>query len=788
MRLPIPFLHKNKKSKICYLALLLTSEKVCAVILEELDGKIKILSRRNQLFKDIIENIPLEDLIETADHALSRALEVLPPDIELHKTVFGVKENWLDEESKKIKKAYLQKLKKVCDGLDLAPVGFMVIKEAIVNLIQQEQGAPLSAILVELGGKQVTLTLFRGGRSVQTVEGAMEGSPVLTVNALLNQFTAEVLPARIILYDTNINEALVQQFIKHQWSKILPFLHMPQISVLPEDFESRAIVFGVSQQMGLEVVNNDDTQIKTFDNRVALSGSEDESHESRKGKLNEDSENAPSINIIPSENFGFIVDADIAEVGENHKRPITEINDEEIPSTTGLPRSPSVMSSGSNDLTVARNDKKDQAGNSDEEIKHENVSSETLYEEDSSEHGKKGNIFKNMHLPSISVPSIPSLWLRGIIIPIFILGVIIGGAYYFYFYKVTAMVILTLKPKEVTKNMDIVFASDEDKDFSNNILSAKEVSDTTDGDMSGSATGKKDVGENASGTVTLYNNNIDSDSDLSKGTTIKSENSLSFLLTKDVIVASAAGDVFSGTKPGTAKVDVTAGDIGTKYNLPSGTKFSVAGQASVAGKNDTAFSGGSSKSVTVVSKDDLTKLKNDLLKSLEEKANEALAIRAKVDNTLIPLVLSTDVKTSKYDKNAGDEAKNVKLSATISYTGLSYQINDAKEFAKTLLEKEYGKNKTFNEDTLKINLKNTEKKNQKQVSATLAITVSLLPKIETSEISKKLSGKTRQEVAAILSRYPQLAGTDIVYRPNIFYLGALFPVLPSHVVVTLSSN
>lgn len=721
----IPFLHKKKESPVYYLALLLTSEKASAVILEESLGKLKIISKQNQFFIDNIEDLSIEELIDTVDKVISRAEEVLSPNIEIRKTVFGIKESWVEEQDKKIKKNYLQKLKKICDSLDLSPIGFMVVSEAISCLCQQDEGAPLSAIFIELGKKTITLTLFRGGKSTQTIDGIVEGTYVSTVDMLLKHFTIEVLPARIILYDTEINEDIIQQFISHQWSKSLPFLHMPQISVLPSGFDSRAVAFGAATQMGFEVLDPVSSEIKTY-------------HHGQENKLIPKS----SIPSIPAMNFGFVVGEDISEQALNTPVNTPPVVEEPEKITNEPPKEKTA--------TVSR-----------------------------------------IRLPKISIPSFHRKGTKMLIISFVILlliGGAIGGAYYFYFNKVNASVLITLIPNKVTEERDVVFTIEDSRDFSNNVLGAKTVNSTLDGDMTIGATGKKDVGDKAKGSVTIYNNNTASSVTLSSGAVIKSESGLEFTLDKDVKVASASGDIFSGTKPGTASVDVTAGDIGTNYNLPSGTKFSVVGNSSMAAKNDSAFSGGSKKTVTVVSKDDLAKLKTELIKSLEDKAGGELVKQTEQDSIVLPIVLSTNVEKTKYDKDAGDEAKAVKLIASVSFTGLSYQEAEARKFAKEILQKNYSKDMIFDENNIKIKVNNAEQKSPKEITASLIMNASLLPKIDGQAISKELAGKSFKEAEVILSRIPQVERTQILYSPNISLLSKLLPRLPNHVTINVSSN
>ncbi|MBU4017250.1 baseplate J/gp47 family protein, partial [Patescibacteria group bacterium] len=488
---------------------------------------------------------------------------------------------------------------------------------------------------------------------------------------------------------------------------------------------SRAVAFGAATQMGFEVLDPVSSEIKTY-------------HHGQENKLIPKN----SIPSIPAMNFGFVVGKDISE----------QISNAAVNTPPVVEESEKIINESPKEKTAT---------------------------------------VSRIRLPKISIPSFHRKGTKMLIISFVILlliGGAIGGAYYFYFNKVNASVLITLIPNKVTEERDVVFTIEDSRDFSNNVLGAKTVNSTLDGDMTIGATGKKDVGDKAKGSVTIYNNNTASSVTLSSGAVIKSESGLEFTLDKDVKVASASGDIFSGTKPGTASVDVTAGDIGTNYNLPSGTKFSVVGNSSMAAKNDSAFSGGSKKTVTVVSKDDLAKLKTELIKSLEDKAGGELVKQTEQDSIVLPIVLSTNVEKTKYDKDAGDEAKAVKLIASVSFTGLSYQEAEARKFAKEILQKNYSKDMIFDENNIKIKVNNAEQKSPKEITASLIMNASLLPKIDGQAISKELAGKSFKEAEVILSRIPQVERTQILYSPNISLLSKLLPRLPNHVTINVSSN
>src|SRR6185437_418938 len=206
--------------------------------------------------------------ITTLDKAISRAEEILPPDIQTHKTVFGVKGTWVDDETKKIKSEYLEKLKKACDALDLKPIGFMVTTEAIMHLMQDEEGAPVSAVFAEIGKKEVILSLLRGGKVIESVSNPHLESTPATVDKLLGHFTVPVLPARIVIFQSKPNEHTSHAFMSHQWSKQLPFLHVPQVTVLPEAFDMRSVMYGAASQMGFTVVEDKHEELPVISPRV----------------------------------------------------------------------------------------------------------------------------------------------------------------------------------------------------------------------------------------------------------------------------------------------------------------------------------------------------------------------------------------------------------------------------------------------------------------------------------------------------------------------------------------
>ena len=251
MKLPgMSFLEKKEQTEY-YLALILRNEKANAVILEQIENKLKIVSEFEESFEDSIETATTEDFLNVLDKAISKAEDALPSNVKMEKTIFGLKASWVSDN--KIKKEYLDKLKKACNELALSPIGFLILNEAIISLIQKEEGAPITALLAEIGKKHITVSFVKAGKVLETKSSEIHESASYTVDTILKHLESpEILPSRLIVFDAQ--DSLVQEFISHQWSKSLSFLHLPQIVNLNLNFDANAMLIGAAAQMGLGAI------------------------------------------------------------------------------------------------------------------------------------------------------------------------------------------------------------------------------------------------------------------------------------------------------------------------------------------------------------------------------------------------------------------------------------------------------------------------------------------------------------------------------------------------------
>ncbi|MBP9719100.1 MAG: baseplate J/gp47 family protein [Candidatus Levybacteria bacterium] len=749
MKLPIKLPFQKKDDVEYYLSLLLGEEKAHATVFAEKNSSIEIRGEHEEQFPVTIEKISDEDLLNVLDKTISNAESKLPDGCQTKKTVFGVKENWIEDG--KIKKDYLSKLKKVCDGLGLQPIGFLVTHEAIAHLLQKEEGAPVSAILCEIGTDTLAVSVIRAGKVLETKRVPIAESIPKTIDKTLHFFTSyEILPSRIIVFNEAKHEKLSQDLITHQWSKTLPFLHVPQIKILPKKFEPKSILFGAATQMGFEVLDK-------FDMPIIPDQTIDSFSDKKSGDLEK-------TEVAEETMFGFVTDKDIAKI-------------EHTPTTAIAPSDP--IETYNQEFF---NSEHEESQLFDEEKPKPRWQTKT--------HGlirslktQFTHVLTLLPLKKLNerFPTIAKR--KGIIfVPPLIIGILLIVVL-LYIFTLKATVVLHVNQKTVEQEQNITFSTNQPSDTSQNIIAAEAISTTEEGTVSTQATGKKEIGEKAKGSLTLYNSTTKEQS-IAKGTTITSSTNLQFVLEDTVKIASSGG-ASDGSK--TAKGNVTAKEIGKEYNLPSGTKFTVGGFGSseVEAKNDDAFAGGSKKEITVIAKADTAKLLDELPKKLTEKAKENLQTKVTNDQTLLPVFLTTTVDKKTFNKDIGEEATSVSLTGSITFTSAAYNKNDLHTLALTLLS-EGDKELSPAKESLSYDLTDVSDSNG-DISAKAAIKGYLLPKIDKETMKQNLSGKSFEEAHSILKNVPQVNQVEISLIPPL-PLPSFLPRIANNITIDVKKN
>lgn len=208
------------------------------------------------------------------------------------------------------------------------------------------------------------------------------------------------------------------------------------------------------------------------------------------------------------------------------------------------------------------------------------------------------------------------------------------------------------------------------------------------------ATGQKDMGTKANGSVTLSLTNCSKEQvTVPAGTTVTTSN-LNFVTQTAVTMQSVKigptcrNDDFKAVS--TAMVSVVAEKAGEQYNVAAG-KYTVAGFSNVTGAGN-AMSGGTSKVVKVVSQKDIDELKNKIVEAASSTAKDETKKLLEGENyfAIIDTFTAKDpVVTSNPGVDA--EAEEVTVSVNLSFTMIGASKSGLDEVLKTGLEKKINK-------------------------------------------------------------------------------------------------
>ncbi|MDO8577054.1 MAG: hypothetical protein Q7R82_01795 [Candidatus Daviesbacteria bacterium] len=713
-------------------------EKITAALWAIEDKELKILGVASEKYSSN------DEIATIVDKLLDQVLGL--KEIEPQKILFGVPASWLSDDN--LKDEYLKILRSVVKELELTPMAYVATSNALVHFLEKQEGVPTTAILVGFEKLHLTVTVARAGKidGVKvTKRGTTAGSDIEKV--LLMFTDVETLPSKILIYGTQSSE-LKSQLLSFSWMSKLSFLHFPKIEALELDLEIKSVCLAGGSEINPNVSYTDHPIRKEAERTEILDDKEDVKEGlSGKEALAEDEP------VEDKDNFGFVV----GDVENQIKSEDEEVN----------------QSKEEPDLEQA------------EENKEEELTV-------SGEHPLELEDFEQEIAPPAAPPqaqhkklSLKSFIPKKFGNPLVFLGIILGlalliGAYVFL---PKAAIKVFVEPKILEKDAQVV-ADPNQKTVNEDakIIPGQIVDVEISGTAKDSASGKKQIGDPAKGTIVLYNKTFNSVS-LSKGTQISGSGGMKFALDTSANIASeSASD--SGITFGKANTTVTASSIGADGNLPSGSDFSVAGYSSdkLAAKSEGNFSGGTSKEVTVVSSDDqqrlLAKLSSDLRQQAQQKLQEKYP-----NKKILQEALSESISKKSYSKNINDQAGEFSLNMTVSYKGTAFDDTDLRTIVSKLVNLQVPDGFTLDLSATETQADVSKLEKDGKLIFLARFKAKLLPRIDTDKIRSQIVFRTPAEAADILKGMDNVLGSEITWTPNLPKVLERLPILSKNIKI-----
>lgn len=284
------------------------------------------------------------------------------------------------------------------------------------------------------------------------------------------------------------------------------------------------------------------------------------------------------------------------------------------------------------------------------------------------------------------------------------------------------------------------------------------------------ATGQKDTGTKASGSVTLSLTDCSKEQvTVPAGTTVSSSN-LNFITQADVTMQSVKigpncrNSDFKNVS--TAKVSVVAQNAGDQYNVSS-RNYTVVGFPNVSGSGE-AMKGGTSKIVKVVSQQDIDNLKNKIVETANATANEEIKKLLQDENYFAitdTFTLKDPVVTSNPGVNA--EADEVTVSVSLTYTMAGASKEGLDEVLQVALEKKINtdQQKILNNGLDSAAIRINSKKPNGEVSFQLDVRATAGVEQNVDDIRQAIAGKKKNEAESIIRSREGVEDVTVSYSP-----------------------
>ncbi len=347
---------------------------------------------------------------------------------------------------------------------------------------------------------------------------------------------------------------------------------------------------------------------------------------------------------------------------------------------------------------------------------------------------------------------------------VFIIILFFGFNFFFAKAKVTLYANADQIPVALDFNVDPTAIS---SDFAASKLHGKLLSEDKSLTSTFSATGQKDVGTKASGTITVTN----------------------YCFNPPTIPAStaftASGKVFRNTDPvdlptanfvagncmATHKdVNVVADQNGDSYNLAPTTytvdSYPSSGTVYVRGQGD-QMSGGTSKIQTVVAQSDVDTAKQALLDKNHDAIKKELEGKADSTDRAIAESFNVNVTNVSVSPAVGDQADQATLTLAVTYAELTVSKADFDKLLETQEQKQVGaKNQIYDDGNQAAKIATIDQRTASGAqSFHLTTTAYGGAKIDTVAIAKSLKGLRYGDAVDTAGKQPGVSRADVSLSP-----------------------
>lgn len=336
---------------------------------------------------------------------------------------------------------------------------------------------------------------------------------------------------------------------------------------------------------------------------------------------------------------------------------------------------------------------------------------------------------------------------------------LVGLLIWMFVFAPAATIVITASTTPQPVSASVKLGGTAATNYDEGIVSSTAQEEKKDETVQFEATGKKDMGEKATGTVRFSTSSFGGLGTIPAGTKLTTSGGLVFTTDNAVTLSYQGGSSASGTTP------VTAGASGTQYNGASGSLSGA--PASVNANFVGSSAGGTTKEVTVVSAEDVERAQGQIVGQSTDDEKDALTKKFTGGEIIVDgsftVTRAAAVSAPAVGQEAADGKATLTIPTTYSIQGVPKTALDS--YLKSSLEA------NIDTDTQKVydtgidgaTLSNFQKAADGTMTATVNATGSVGPKIDENKIKEQAAGMRYGEVQEALESQEGIKEVDVQF-------------------------
>jgi hypothetical protein len=333
-----------------------------------------------------------------------------------------------------------------------------------------------------------------------------------------------------------------------------------------------------------------------------------------------------------------------------------------------------------------------------------------------------------------------------------------------------ATVIITAKTSPTPISLSVKLGGTAATDVSKGIIQTVTKQTQKNLSVNFTPTGQQNVGNKASGTVTVENCNYTKSFTISANTTFAASSGQTYTNDKAVVVPGFSGSDFGsclsdGTGAGTVDVTVTAVNPGEDSNI-SATNYTISGVGSYVYANGEAMTGGTDKVAAVVTAQDVQTAEQALVALTNDDIKQQLIKEFINGESVISDSFNTSYATPVSAPIIGAEADNGKatLTSQTTFSITAIAKSEIEPYLKDAINKQINGNnqRIYNDGISTIKLSGYSSSDQ-GTTVNIAATGQVGPNINDASIKQQIKGKQFGDAQSLLNGINGVNNVDIKF-------------------------